>query len=300
MAAVAGCAVGIIVTEPFNWAYRTYALAGLYPAQFAWLHGTAALFYHPIFQLTHWLLLGGAAVFLYANRRAARRTSRILHEAELDRIHRSKLALESRLRAMQARVEPQFLFNTLSQVEQLYEREPARGGQMLDDLIAYLHAAMPRMRDTSSSVGQEVALVRAYLEIVQGRVGVYLAVSVDVPREAEAIRMPPMMLLPLAEHAVSRAIEHHGERSLRIAIDASGTRLVVRIADSGPGFAPEHGGASVAEIRSRLAALYGGDATLNLDRGAAGSSEAVLDIPIEAVAPASGDPVTASTDRIPS
>jgi hypothetical protein len=76
-------------------------------------------------------------VFLYADRRASRKTAQLLHAAELDRIRRSKLAFESRLQAMQARVEPQFLFNTLAQVERLYELDPALGSLMLDDLIAY-------------------------------------------------------------------------------------------------------------------------------------------------------------------
>jgi LytS/YehU family sensor histidine kinase len=167
-----------------------------------------------------------------------------LHDAELDRIQRSKLALESRLRAMQARVEPQFLFNTLSQVERLYETDPSRGGRMLDDLIAYLHAAMPRMRDTSSTVAQEIALVRAYLEIVKLQVGERLVVTVDVPSGAGGIRMPPMMMLPLAEYAVSPGIGHRrGDAALRIAIEVTGARLVVRIVDGGAGFMPEHAGA---------------------------------------------------------
>ena len=75
-------------------------------------------------------------MFFHADRRAARKTAQVLHDAELHRIRRSRLALESRLQAMQARVEPQFLFNTLAQVERLYEVDPALGARMLDDLIA--------------------------------------------------------------------------------------------------------------------------------------------------------------------
>jgi LytS/YehU family sensor histidine kinase len=200
---------------------------------------------------------------------------------------------------MQARVEPQFLFNTLSQVERLYEADPPRGGQMLDDLIAYLHAAMPRMRDTSSTVAQEVALVRAYLEIVKLQVGERLVVTVEMPPDAGGIRMPPMMMLPLAEHAVSLGIgRRQGDGSLHVAIGVTGARLVVRIVDGGAGFMPELGSAGVAEIRSRLAALYAGDATLDLRRGKAGATEAVLDIPIETVAATPDDElVTASETR---
>ena len=82
---------------------------------------------------------------------------------------------------MQARVEPQFLFNTLAQVERLYEPMPTLAGRMLDDLIAYLRAAMPAMRGTSSTVAQEIELARAYLDIVRMRLGDRLRVSIDVP-----------------------------------------------------------------------------------------------------------------------
>jgi sensor histidine kinase YesM len=171
---------------------------------------------------------------------------------------------------------------------------------MLDDLIAYLHAAMPRMRDTSSTVAQEIALVRAYLEIVKLQVGERLVVTVDVPPGAGGIRMPPMMMLPLAEHAVSLGIGHRrGDASLRIAIEVTGARrLVVRIVDGGAGFMPEHAGAGVEEIRSRPRRALCGDAALELHGDASGCSEAVLDIPIEAVAVTPDDELaTASKDR---
>jgi hypothetical protein len=102
LAALGGCGAGITLSEPLNWAWRTYMMPGAWP-DWPWLHGTPALFYWPIFGLTHWLLIGSAVVFLYADRRAARNTAQLLHHAELDRIRRSRLTLESRLQAMQAR-----------------------------------------------------------------------------------------------------------------------------------------------------------------------------------------------------
>ena len=108
-------------------------------------------------------ILGGAATFVYTDRRRALAARARMHAAELERARAAKRTLESRLQAMQARVEPQFLFNTLAQVRDLYRADAALGERMLDELIAYLRAAMPKMRDTSSTVGQEIELVRAYL-----------------------------------------------------------------------------------------------------------------------------------------
>jgi LytS/YehU family sensor histidine kinase len=252
------------------------------PATRPWLKGAAVLLFRPLFILTHWLLIGSAAVFLYAGRRAALRTEARLRTAELERIRRSKLALESRLQAMQARVEPQFLFNTLVQVERLYELDAEVAARMLDDLIAYLRAAMPLMRDTSSTVAQEFELARAYLDIVRVRMGERLAVIVEPPAGGENIRMPPMMLLPIIDHAIVRGFTPmNGEGAISIRTNTANGRLRLTIADRGSGFMPEDDGEGLTTTRERLAALYGDKATLQLRRSDSRWTEAVLDIPLE-------------------
>jgi len=281
-AAVLGCAVGVLLGELFSWAWRLFVLPDRWPASRPWLKGAGAPYYFAVWGLTHWLLVGGCAVFFYADRRAAKKTQAHLNAAELDRIRRSKLALESRLQAMQARVEPQFLFNTLAQVEHLYESEPNVAKRVLNDLIAYLRAAMPLMRSTSSTVAQEVELARTYLDIVRVRLGDRLDFDIEVPSKLREVRMPPMMLLPLIDHAITYGLEQSsGSGSIRIAVQASDGRLRVQIADSGAGLVPETGAAGIASIRERLAALYGADARLDLRRRDAGATHALLDIPYE-------------------
>ena len=282
LAALVGCVVGVAASETFEWAWRVVFETGPPPATRPWLHGNAALLYRPLFALTNWLLIGSAAVSLYSGRRAALRTAERLRTAELDRIRRSKLALESRLQAMQARVEPQFLFNTLVQVERLYELDAELAARMLDDLIAYLRAAMPLMRDTSSTVAQEFELARAYLDIVRVRLGERLTATIETPSWGEDIRMPPMMLLPLIDHAIVRGFtKTNTEGAIRIHTDTTNDRLRLTITDSGAGFVPETDGEGVTAIRERLAALYGDNGTLQFRRPDSMSTEALLDIPLE-------------------
>ena len=282
LAALAGCVAGVAVSETFAWAWRTAFETGPPPATRPWLQGNAVLLFRPLFALTNWLLIGSAAVFLYAGRRAARRTEARLRAAELERIRRSKLALESRLQAMQARVEPQFLFNTLAQVECLYELDHQVAARMLDDLIAYLRAAMPLMRDTSSTVAQELELARAYLHIIRQRLGERLAVTVQTPPGAEDIRMPPMMLLPLIDHAIARGFHSTSAGgAIRIRSDVVNGRLRFTITDSSAGFVAGTDGEGLAAIRERLTALYGDQGTLQVSRSDSRSTEVVLDIPLE-------------------
>jgi LytS/YehU family sensor histidine kinase len=183
---------------------------------------------------------------------------------------------------MQARVEPQFLFNTLIHVERLYEIDVILASRTLDDLIAYLHAAMPLMRDTSSTVAQELELARAYLDIIRMRLGERLAVTVHTPPGAEDIRMPPMMLLPLIDHAIVRGFgPTSAAGAISIRTDVADGRLRLTITDSGAGFVPEADGNGLTAIRERLTALYGGKGALRIRRSDSTSTEAVLDIPLE-------------------
>ncbi len=252
------------------------------PATRPWLQADTALYFRPIFAVTNWFLIGSAAVFVYAGRRAAMRTEARLRAAELDRIRRSKLAVESRLQAMQARVEPQFLFNTLVQVERLYELDAALAARMLDDLIAYLRAAMPRMRDTSSTLAQELELARAYLDIVRMRLGERLVITIQAPPGGEDIRMPPMMLLPLIDHAIVRGFApRNTEGEISVHSDVDNGRLRLTITDSGAGFVPDSDRGGLNAIRERLTALYGDQGTLQLRRSDGASTQAVLDIPLE-------------------
>jgi hypothetical protein len=282
VAALGGCIAGATLGDVFSLAWRSFVLPDQWPESRPWLHGTAAYLYWPIYNVATWLLLGGFAVFFYADRRAARRTEAHLRAAELEHLRKSKIALESRLQAMQARVEPQFLFNTLSQVEHLYELDRSIGQRMLDDLIVYLRAAMPLMRSTSSTVAQELELARAYLNIVKVRLGNRLTFEIDVPEGIGDARLPPMMLLPLIDHAIVVGLEKtHADGRIRIAVEPSGKNLRLVVVDSGAGFMPGTDGGGIGAIRDRLEALYGERANLILRRRAEGATEALLHIPLE-------------------
>jgi LytS/YehU family sensor histidine kinase len=241
-----------------------------------------------ILRVVYWqienLLLMTAAVLVYLDRRHARAALARRHAAELARVHASKRTLESRLQAMQARVEPKFLFDTLAQLKQLYESNPAAAERMLEELIAYLRAAMPRMRDTSSTVAQEIELVRAYLAIARIRLHDALDVRIDVPADANDARMPPMMLLPLVGRVVMQghAPYRHERVSIGVSLNAGRLRLVV--GDTGAAFGSGTDEDGIAGIRDRLSALYGDNAQLTLRSRDAEGTEAVVEVPYEPVA----------------
>jgi histidine kinase len=231
-----------------------------------------------------WLLLGGAATFIFLDARRARAEQRRLRSAEIERTRTAKRMLESQLQAMQARIEPQFLFNTMEQVRRLYELDARLAERMLDDLIAYLRAAMPQMRDTTSTVGREMALVRAYRDIVKVGLGDRLEAEFCISDESAGGRMPPMMLLPLIDHAISRECDAcSSQRTLRISSDVALGRLRVRIADSASRFSALEASGSLSSVRERLTALYGDRAQVQLICEHEAASQVTMEMPFEAV-----------------
>ena len=221
--------------------------------------------------------------FGVAHHRRSRQRLAALQAAQIERAQLSRHELELRLQAMQARVEPQFLFNTLTQVEKLYDADPGRARRMLDDLIVYLRAALPLIRESTSTLGKEIDLARAYLNIVKVRLGERLTYDIALSDDADDVRIPPMVLLPLIDHAIVYGLEpSHSGGSIRIATSISEGKLRLTVLDSGAGFVEAGpGNDGIQAIRDRLDALYGREAQLVLNGEESLGTRAVMEIPCE-------------------
>jgi hypothetical protein len=236
----------------------------------------------PAFMFFEYLIWGSIIVFIYVNRRTALLATARMNAAQVQRADAQRRTLESRLQALQARVEPQFLFNTLAQVRELYESDPAKGGQMLGDLIAYLRAALPGLRDSTSTLEREVELASTYLKIMQVRLGKRLDFQVDVPDAARAARMPPMLLLPLIDYVLVHGLTPPAASgTIRIAAGSSAGKLRVEIGDSRRGIAKGGADDDLRDIRDRLHALYGDEGTLAFESSSGHGTQAILEIPYE-------------------
>jgi signal transduction histidine kinase len=181
-----------------------------------------------------------------------------------------KQALDARLSLLHSQIEPHFLFNTLGNVQALVESGSPRAAPVLASLIAYLRAAMPRLAGERATLGDEAALVRAYLELMRMRMPDRLDFDVAIDPELASTAFPPMALLTLVENAVRHGIDP-GEQGGRIDVRArrDGERVLVEVTDTGAGMHPNAApGTGLANLRERLAAFYGGEATLELSEHA--------------------------------
>jgi hypothetical protein len=206
---------------------------------------------------------------------------------ELERSELERNALDARLHLLQAQVEPHFLFNTLANVQALVDVGSPQAPKVLASLIAYLRAAVPRMHEPATTLGQELELVRAYLELMRMRMPDRLDFSLHVDAGASAQQCPPMTLLTLVENAVRHGIDP-SEEGGRIAIEAriNDGRCVVRVADTGVGLASAGGGlgTGLSTLRERLALAFRGDARLEVEAIEPHGVRAEIDMPVRQAA----------------
>jgi LytS/YehU family sensor histidine kinase len=195
-----------------------------------------------------------------------------------------RLAAEAQLRLLQAQIEPHFLFNTLANLQALIGTDPGRARSMLDHLNVYLRAALTAARRERNTLGDEFALLRGYLEIIAIRMDRRLRYRLELPEELAGAEVPPMLLQPLVENAVKHGLEPKLEGGeIAVAATAGGGALTLRVTDTGVGLggAPTSDTrAGIAQVRERLAALYGGAASLEVVSNPAGGVIATLLLPL--------------------
>ncbi|MBR7792966.1 histidine kinase [Undibacterium sp. FT147W] len=178
-----------------------------------------------------------------------------------------QLALAAELKALQAQVEPHFLYNTLANSRYLARHDPNKAVQMLDHLIAYLQSALPDLRQPMSTVGREFELAENYLALMAIRFGDRLRFQLNYVPALRDIALPPMMLMSLVENAVQHGVERQpGQVDILLQAEEKNGCLHVIVSDNGAGLEQNvigHG-VGLRNLRERLQALYAGDARFEL------------------------------------
>jgi sensor histidine kinase YesM len=236
--------------------------------------------------LTFLLIVASFIVKVVAGgkRRAELTASQATQRAETEQLGRT--VLEARMEALQAQIEPHFLFNTLASIDQLIQSDPPRASRMQQSLIRYLRSAMPQMRDGSRpTLGQQVSLSSAFLEIMAVRMEERLQPTLNVPEGLKSAVFPSMMLQTLVENAIKHGLEPKAEGGrLEISAEIVDGQLAVHVLDTGIGFMPKsEGGVGLANVRERLKALYDGRAELIISVPPAGGTCATIKVPYEVV-----------------
>jgi signal transduction histidine kinase len=262
-----------------RWVVQVAAVAVMIPlavfvAYFATTQGDPAPFWHDQDRLTGFGFMTFMGLLIAPWMAVSALIGQINGEAqrqalafELQRSELERKALDARMRLLQAQVEPHFLFNTLANVRELVDSGSAQASMVLGSLIAYLRAAVPRLHDPVTTLGQELELVRAYLEVMHMRIPDRLQFVLHADDAVLALRCPPMALLTLVENAVRHGIdpsEVGGRIEVRVLLQDG--RCRAQVMDTGVGMRQSGDGlgTGLATLRERLQLTFGDDAQLRL------------------------------------
>jgi signal transduction histidine kinase len=197
------------------------------------------------------------------------------------------LTSRAELRALRAQINPHFVFNALNAIAELVATDPATAERTVERLAEVLRHALRRSEAEWVRVDEELAMVRAYLEVERIRFGKRLELLVEIGEGAAAALLPTLMVQTVVENAVKHGIAPHPNPA-RVEVRASrtGDTLRVEVRDTGPGFAPgdpspaSGAGLGLKNVQARLAGYFGAAGSLRVERDEeAGMTVVSLSIP---------------------
>jgi sensor histidine kinase YesM len=205
-----------------------------------------------------------------------------IQQEKIKRLTIEKQVIETNLRLLQAQIEPHFLFNTLSNILTLLETDLENGKHMLEDLTAYLRITLSKTRKETTTLGQEIDMIQAYLNIFKIRMGDRLDFTIQVPETLRHLPLPPMLIQPLVENAIEHGLEPKIEGgAIRVSARNENGCLAIEVKDSGLCFHKSNHdwGVGLTNIRKRLKALYEDEAALTFEENTPSGLIVTIEVP---------------------
>jgi sensor histidine kinase YesM len=224
-----------------------------------------------------------AVGYFFYSKKNLKVSKEIIQQERINRLSSEKQALEANLKLLQAQIEPHFLFNTLSNILSLLDTDLKKGQSMLMDLSRYLRTSLSKTRGSTTTLGQELEMIKAYLNIFKVRMEDRLHYKLDVPHGIKDRSFPPMLIQPLVENAIRHGIEPKVEGgSVTIRARKNGNVLRVEIVDTGTGLHEDDTtGFGLSNVRERLQSLYGDRGRLILEENRPSGLKAIIEVPYD-------------------
>jgi sensor histidine kinase YesM len=189
------------------------------------------------------------------------------NQAEVRVQETSILARDAELKALKAQVNPHFLFNSLNSISALTSADPSRAREMCILLAEFLRMTLGLGEKTSVPLSEELSLLHRYLAIEKVRFGSRLQMEEDIQEESKSIQLPPLLLQPLVENAVTHGIANLPDGGMvRLTGHAHNGRASLALENTfDPDSTPlRKGGLGLKNVRDRLEARYGKEASLRV------------------------------------
>jgi two-component system, LytTR family, sensor kinase len=199
--------------------------------------------------------------------------------------------VEAQLQALQRQLHPHFLFNTLHAISALVRRSPDAAEEMIERLGDLLRLTLNKVGAQEVPLNEELDYLDVYLDIEKIHFGSRLAVTRTIDPSARDALVPFLILQPLVENAIKHGV---GPRvapgQVFIEAEALGSRLVLRVSDTGPGMPAGTiqrltQGVGLSNTRARLQHLYGADHQFTFEHRPSGGVTVTVDVPLRHVVP---------------
>lgn len=200
-----------------------------------------------------------------------------------ERLYHDKMLVENRLKLLQAQIEPQFLFDTLTKILRLRDIDLEKAKLMQVHFIQYLRSALNKTRGKSSTVEQEMELINAYLGILKSDMDKSLEYSIEMSPDTAQLPFPSMLIQPIIENALKHGMDQATKTGkVSIKTRKEDNYLKIEIADSGTGeFSSEMIGAGIKSVKTRLESLFDGNAGIDFMKNKPSGLKVIFEVPCE-------------------
>ena len=281
--------VPLAVTLGFVFGYNLAAWILNEPLSVAWIKEPGRMAGYLLISLA----AGAGLTYYFLSREQLARVREEMAVSAAQAESAQRHATEAQLKLLETQLEPHMLFNTLANLRALIGVDARRAQDMLDRLVAYLRATLAASRASTFSLGAEFERLNDYLELMRVRMGERLQFGLHLPAELSNRQIPPLLLQALVENSIKHGLEpsiQGGRIDIRAQHD--GPRLLLQVQDSGVGLgaqAPPHNpansGFGLNQVRDRLLASYGAQASLTVaDAPSGGGTLVTIALPIAACA----------------
>jgi sensor histidine kinase YesM len=226
---------------------------------------------------------GGVISYFFVSREQLNIARLSLARTQADIEAAQRQAALAQLKLLQSQLEPHMLFNTLANLRALIALDPVRAQDMLDRLVSFLRSALSASRVATHPLQAEFDRLQDYLELMAVRMGPRLRYTLNLPPELAAQPVPPLLLQPLVENAIKHGLEPKVEGgNITVLARLADQQLVLEVQDTGVGLPPNMtpAGFGLSQVRERLTATYGPQATITLIANNEGVTRAKVTFPI--------------------
>jgi sensor histidine kinase YesM len=213
------------------------------------------------------LIPGFVGMIYYYFWKASQQVNKRMDEQEVQLLQLQQNKTKAELAALEARINPHFLYNALNSIASLIQEAPDTAEEMTMNLSTLFRKTTGKNAETFCTLQEEIEMVQTYLNIEQVRFGERLHVEANIPDKCQNVKVPTFIIQPLVENAIKHGISGLVSQGIiKINVWCNDNLLEISVEDNGPGFKlGENSGYGLTSTQEKLRLLYGDEGKLTIE-----------------------------------